>query len=158
MQFLIEPAKMNHPDMFAVLLGLATLHGKEDVFVIEEQLLYEGRVVFVGRARRPVVQNSRVDRESWYLLLAITCTLLPEWRWQTLFREQLGERNIPVDVEIEGGDMEGCERNVRSDGLKELDKVMLCITSVAREAPWLMAGKGKGSSGRWGFTRLVVHW
>ena len=144
--------------MFAGLLGLATLYGIEDVLVVEEQLLYERRVTFVGRARQPVVQDSRVDRESCYLLLAITCPLLPEWRWQTLFREQLGERNIPVDLEIEGGDMEWCERNVRSDGLKELDKVMLCVTSVAREGSWLVVGEGKGSSRRWGSTWLVVHW
>lgn len=61
-------------------------------------------------------------------------------------------------MEIEGGDVERCERNVRSDGLKELDKVMLCVTSVAREGSWLVAGEGKGSSGRWGSTWLVVHW
>lgn len=51
MQFLIESAEMNHPDMRAVLFRLASLHGIEDIFVVKEQLLDESRVVFVSRPR-----------------------------------------------------------------------------------------------------------
>jgi len=83
--------------------------------------------------------------------------LSPEWQWQILLLEKLGERNISVDVEVEGRDVDRCKPRIGSERLEERENVKLHVLSIARDIFGFVTGKGKGSSGRWGFSRLIIQ-